>query len=100
MAVKIGEKEVLGYLATTSSILIKYLLTNSLPLGADSLIEDLKLRAGISGLATVSLVRRLLAFNGEIQKARRQLQGSTNPNSQLIMESLLWQWSRLIQPIV
>jgi DNA polymerase-3 subunit delta' len=100
LAVKIGEKEVLGYLATTSSILIKYLLTNSRPLEADSLIEDLKLRTGISGLATVSLVRRLLAFNGEIQKARRQLQGSTNPNSQLIMESLLWQWSRLVQTAV
>lgn len=99
LAVKIGEKEVLGYISSTTSILIKYLLTNSRPLEADSLIENLKLHAENSGLSRVLLVRRLLGFNAGIQESRRQLQANTNPNPQLIIESTLWQWSRLEEKV-
>ncbi|MBT8145260.1 MAG: DNA polymerase III subunit delta' [Gammaproteobacteria bacterium] len=41
------------------------------------------------------LLARLLAVNGSVDEARKQLAGSSNPNPQLLLEGILWRWSRL-----
>lgn len=97
VAKKIGESSVLGYLATTSSILIKYLLTNQRPQDADEEIDRLWSVLTSANLPSRPTTLRLMDLYAEIQQARRQLSGSTNPNPQLIMESLLWRWSNLLR---
>jgi len=42
------------------------------------------------------LAKRLMGFYQDALLARRQLLGGANPNAQLILESLLWRWSRLL----
>jgi DNA polymerase-3 subunit delta' len=95
LAGKLGETSVLGYLSATSSILIKYLLTNQRPPDADQAIDNLWSIFELEKMTGRSVAVSLLSFYEESQKARRELAGSTNPNSQSIMESLLWQWSKL-----
>jgi DNA polymerase-3 subunit delta' len=93
---KLGEDSAVGYLLNTSTILIKYLLGESQQQGGDyvSLL-------GISELLRDSdqdkkyQIACLLAFYESALACRQQLQSSTNPNPQLIMESLLWRWHQL-----
>ena len=96
MASNIGELTALRYLGNTSSILIKYLLTNRRPDDADELTEALYALFEASGLATQALAMNLMGFYTEVRLASKQLSSSTNPNPQLLMESLLWRWSRLL----
>ena len=93
----IGALQVLEYLAATSSILIRYLLTRQRPQDADEAIEVLWSVIGSSNRAAKPLALGLMDFYEEIQRARTQLMGGSNPNPQLILESLLWHWSKLSQ---
>lgn len=43
-------------------------------------------------------VTRLIQFNRMAEEAHRQLKSVSNPNPQLILESLLWRWSRITVP--
>ena len=93
---KLGEDSAVGYLLNTSTILIKNLLGESQQQGGDyvSLL-------GISELLRESdqdkkyQIACLLAFYESALVCRQRLQSSTNPNPQLIMESLLWRWHQL-----
>lgn len=96
---KIGEKAAVGYLSHTSTILIKYLLdegqgieNNAAVLSLAQHLSDSQTANGNSGKA---LVNKLLGFYEMAQNAQQQLLSSSNPNPQLIVESLLWQWQRL-----
>ena len=93
---KLGEDSAVGYLLSTSTILIKYLLNNSQLQGGD--------HASLMGIADSlrgseqdrkSQLSSLLAFYEAALVSRQQLQSSTNPNPQLILESLLWRWHNL-----
>lgn len=94
---KIGEAEVLQHFAESLSTLIKYLLTDVSESDIDPTLEGLyKIMRPESTKATQqNIATGLLNFHTEIETARKQLSSSTNPNPQLIMESLLWHWSRL-----
>ena len=80
-------------LANTSSILIKYLLTKN-----SELINSTELKHMANTLHLVSsqsqLIKQLLLFYRELETARRNLESVSNPNPQLIIETLLWTWSR------
>jgi len=41
------------------------------------------------------LLGRMLAVNQSIDEARKQLASASNPNPQLLLEGILWRWSRL-----
>ena len=101
LSAKIGELDVLGYLASTSSILVKCLLSNEETAKEPREVEQptLALYAVLASShdKVNSTAKRLLRFNSEVEQARRQLAASTNPNPQLIMESLLWHWSKIAQ---
>jgi DNA polymerase-3 subunit delta' len=43
------------------------------------------------------LLARLMSVNGSVDEARRQLASTSNPNPQLLLEGILWRWSRLIR---
>ena len=91
----LGETVTVEYLLASSTILVKALLTGD---------ESAAKRNGLGPLwsamhsqpATVTLAKRLMGFYQDALVARRQLLGGANPNGQLILESLLWRWSRLL----
>jgi DNA polymerase-3 subunit delta' len=92
---KIGELLSIGYLIEVSTILIKDLLTESEPRSASTEINGLSSRLRKSGIESRSLNVKLLNYQQELVKGRHQLMSGSNPNPQLIMESLLWQWTKL-----
>lgn len=96
LAGKLGEASAIGYLREVSTILIKYLLINQQ--AGDMQPEQQSLLALVRAKCTDSrrLLTELMAFYGQVHEAQRQLSSGTNPNAQLIMESLLWHWSRLM----
>ncbi|MFT4861358.1 MAG: DNA polymerase-3 subunit delta' [Pseudohongiellaceae bacterium] len=94
---KQGELVTIGYLEQVSTILIKYLLTNSKPPLMDAGAEAVASALLRLGKQPVQLGAILLGYQQELQKARRQLLSTSNPNPQLIMESLLWRWSLLFK---
>lgn len=91
------ESEVLQHFSTFLSKLTKYSLTGS------EVNEDDPALQGMYALLVPSKERSLAQrvasslalFYTEVETARRQLASSTNPNPQLIMESILWRWSKL-----
>lgn len=97
LATKIGEVEILRYLSSTSSTLVKCLLSNKQerPPGIEKSTEALYAALSSQPEHTSSAAKRLMQFYSEVELARRQLAASTNPNPQLIMESLLWHWSKI-----
>jgi len=92
VAIKMGDASAVEYLLRTSSIVIRSLLTNAAD--ADKLMIDL-VNTFVGKNNAETTVKHLLLFNLETEKALRQLQSGTNPNAQLLLESLLWQWSQL-----
>lgn len=96
IAVKMGDASAVEYLLRTSSIVIRSLLTNAADndKDKDKLIIDL-VKTFVGKNSTGTTVKHLLLFNLETEKALRQLRSGTNPNAQLLLESLLWQWSQL-----
>jgi DNA polymerase III subunit delta' len=94
---KIGESDVLQHFSAFLSKLTKYSLT-----GKEDGEQDSDLQ-GLYALLTPSLEQSLVQkvsaslafFYTEIETARRQLASGTNPNPQLVMESILWRWSKL-----
>lgn len=94
-ASKIGELLSIGYLIEFSTILIKDLLTEAEPLSDSAAINALSSRLRKTGIESKNLSRKLLNYQQELVKGRHQLMSGSNPNPQLIMESLLWQWTKL-----
>ncbi|MSR12038.1 MAG: DNA polymerase III subunit delta' [Gammaproteobacteria bacterium] len=92
IAMKIGDSVAVEYLLQTSSIVIRSLLTNETE-HPDSLKALAQIFSSFED--RTGLVKRLLLFNLAAEKSQRQLLGGTNPNAQLMLESLLWQWSSL-----
>jgi DNA polymerase-3 subunit delta' len=94
---KQGELATIGYLEQVSTILIKYLLTNTKPAAMGGGMEALGAALISSGKQPAQLGAIVLAYQLQLQLARRQLISTANPNPQLIMESLLWRWSLLLK---
>lgn len=97
LASKIGESLVLQQFSVFLSKLTKYSLTglrenedDAALNGMYSLLEPPSEDAHRQAVAST-----LSRFYTEVELARRQLASSANPNPQLIMESILWRWSRL-----
>ena len=95
-AAKLGEHVSIGYLLNLSTLLVKSAITGA---SANNL-EDSPVSRLIQALDQAGQNRKiqtegLLSFYQSALAGRQQLAGSTNPNPQLIMESLLRQWARL-----
>ena len=95
LAGKIGEQAVIGYLVQVSTILIKYLLINQQPTEMEPEHQALLAIFQQNKPASTPVLLMLMRYYDQLQEAHKQLLGSTNPNPQLIMESLLWRWSQL-----
>lgn len=97
LASKLGEKAAVGYLSQTSTILIKYLLDEGQSIDGNSSMSSLAehLSNCAEGVRGKKLVNQLLEFYGTAQQAQQQLGSGSNPNPQLIVESLLWRWQNL-----
>ncbi len=97
LSAQTGESEILQQLSAFLSKLTKYSLTGSEERGDEPALQSLyALLAPSNDPASSQVVASSLSrFYNEVEMARRQLASSTNPNPQLIMESILWQWSKL-----
>ena len=106
LSLKIGESAAIGHFLTASTILMKSLISdvqrpesvdsndaalNELP----SQLLALKQAITASSGSPKASLHHLMGFYQEVLLAKRQLLSSSNPNPQLIMESLLWQWKQL-----
>lgn len=94
-ASKIGEALSIGYLIEVSTILVKDLLTQAAPQSDSAEIIALSSRLRKTGIERRHLSLLLLDYQQELVKGRHQLMSGSNPNPQLIIESLLWQWTKL-----
>ena len=95
-AAKLGEPVAIGYLLNLSTLLVKSAATGATLITAENpsvsrLIQALDQAEHSSKAQTEDLLR----FYQSALDGRQQLASSTNPNPQLIMESLLRQWARL-----
>ena len=95
-AAKLGEHAAIGYLLNLSTLLVKSAVTGA----SATNLEDppvSRLIQAVDQAEKNSKVQTegLLNFYQSALGCRQQLAGSTNPNPQLIMESLLRQWARL-----
>jgi len=99
LAKKIGEQVVVRYLIQVSIILVKYLLTNQQSSELESGHQELLSMFQAGKAVSISLPLSLMRYYDQVQESHRQLLSSTNPNPQLIMESLLWRWSQLSRSI-
>lgn len=98
LASKLGEQPVMGYLSEVSTILIKYLLINQEPKDLEPEHRELLSVLCPKNHANRQFLQNLMRYNQQLSIAQRQLMSGTNPNPQLIVESLLWRWSHLRDP--
>ena len=94
---KNSESEVLQHFSAFLSKLTKYSLTGIIDNEGDPALQSMYalLVPSKEKQLAQAVARSLAHFYTEVETARRQLASSTNPNPQLIMESILWQWSKL-----
>jgi len=94
---KNGESEVLQHFSGFLSKLTKYSLTGIEENKDDHALQSMYtlLVPSKEKLLSQAVASSLALFYTEVESARRQLASNTNPNPQLIMESILWQWSKL-----
>ena len=95
-AAKLGEHAAIGYLLNLSTLLVKSAVTGA----TATTLEDPPVSRLIRAIDQAEQSRKvqtegLLSFYQSALNGRLQLASSTNPNPQLIMESLLLQWARL-----
>ena len=97
LVAKNGESEVLQHFSTFLSKLTKYSLTGIIDNEGDPGLQSMYALLIPSKEKSIAqtVARSLALFYTEVETARRQLASTTNPNPQLIMESILWQWSKL-----
>jgi DNA polymerase-3 subunit delta' len=95
LAAIIGELRVMGHLSNIVSILIKYLLTKQRSFIEENTLGELPGTFERLTQNQGTVVKDLLVLYDEIELAKRQLPSASNPNPQLIMESLIWNWFNL-----
>jgi DNA polymerase-3 subunit delta' len=97
LVAKNGESEVLQHFSAFLSKLTKYSLTGIIDNEDDSAFQSMYtlLVPSKKKLIAQAVASSLACFYTELETARRQIASNTNPNPQLIMESILWQWSKL-----
>ncbi|MDP6414301.1 MAG: DNA polymerase III subunit delta' C-terminal domain-containing protein [Gammaproteobacteria bacterium] len=96
LASKIGESAVVGHLLLTSSILIKSLSSNQRPGESTNEIDNLYSLLIARERPIHSLLIELMQFYDAVIAARKQMLSGSNPNTQLIIESLIWRWYQFI----
>ena len=95
-AAKLDEQVAIGYMLNVTIQLIKSAIKGSTGAGPESpSISRLVHALGQTESSSKVLAERLLSFYQSALEGRQQLASSTNPNPQLIMESLLQQWVQL-----
>ncbi|MDA0279943.1 MAG: DNA polymerase III subunit delta' [Proteobacteria bacterium] len=97
LVAKNGESEVLQYFSAFLSKLTKYSLTGIVDNEDDPTLQSMYALLVPSKEKSIAqtVASSLALLYTEVETARRQLASTTNPNPQLIMESILWQWSKL-----
>lgn len=96
MGAKTGELSILEHFAEFLSIFIKRL-------GGVDAVEsnageiELGQLIPASEIAVKNRLIRLLTFRKEVTTAINQLQSGSNPNPQLLLESVFWQWQELFR---
>jgi len=91
---KLDTEMVITQLQQTSSMLIKALLTDVIDL--DERHKAFTQFLDSSGMAQQVLARNLMQFGEAVNLAQQQQRSGTNPNLQLLLESVLQNWSKIV----
>ena len=96
-ALKLGETPAIACLLKTSVVLTRQLINRSGE-SSDSVQQACKVLSEVnrgrrSGMAA------LLRFHSVTLQANRELNSASNPNAQLLLESLLWRFEQLASPV-
>ncbi|MBL4821185.1 MAG: DNA polymerase III subunit delta' [Gammaproteobacteria bacterium] len=86
---------VMEYLWQTTALIIKYLLCKDDRFLVSSEIRTIVNTLQQRGGSEDDCLARLLQLNRSAEDARRQLNGMSNPNRQLVLESMMWRWARI-----
>lgn len=100
LASKFGDIAAIEYLLWISSILIKCILCAQAPPASEQAVGQLWSLFAAAKSPGRDQAMALLNYQQEVSMARNQLMSASNPNSQLILESLLWQWSELCRQLL
>tara|TARA_B100001123_G_scaffold256955_1_gene286448 strand:- start:365 stop:1327 length:963 start_codon:yes stop_codon:yes gene_type:complete len=97
LATKLEQAKVIRYLLEVSTMLVRYLLIDQQPRGFRSEHTDLfeLFRINHQPAQQMQILRNLIDFYDMVMESQKNLLSKANPNSQLILESLLWRWSQL-----
>jgi DNA polymerase-3 subunit delta' len=79
----------------TTATLVKYLLCKDSALLATSEHRALAKALQLENNSANKALARLVYLNKAADDARKQIASSSNPNPQLVLESMMWRWSRL-----
>ncbi len=91
----LGAEKVLEWLWQITTLMLKQLLGIEQPAAGGKEVLHLYRLMSEASLAGDELLTRLLAMNRAAEEARLQLAGVSNPNGQLVLEGIMWRWSRL-----
>jgi hypothetical protein len=92
----IGAEKIMDWLWQTSSLTVKHLLLHEPPEAAGQALRLIYQALAGSARSEDEILARLLGINQAAEEARQQLIGASNPNPQLVLEGILWRWSRLV----
>ncbi len=91
----IGIEKILEQLWYLTTECIKGILLAQWDSEGDIQLQSILQNLVSSSLSRDELLTRLLSVNASVDEAHKQLTGNSNPNGQLILEGILWRWSRL-----
>jgi len=91
----IGADRVLEWLWQLSVNLIKHQLLQHRVPAADARVAQIQHILQAGSREQDEILTRLLAINRAVEEARLHVSSPANPNPQLVLESILWRWSRL-----
>lgn len=100
----LGPQKILDWFWQTSTLTVKYWLArHGTTADGDAGDQDeqrkqiaaICRRLGASPRTADEILARLMMISQAVNEARQQLGGASNPNPQLMLEGLLWRWSRL-----
>ena len=93
----IGADKILEQLWHLTATTIKQFLAANEEDSADQQLALILQELSNSSRSENDLLGRMLAVNHSVDEARKQLASASNPNSQLLLEGILWRWSRLVR---
>lgn len=91
----LGVEKIMEWLCQTTSQVLKLWLCDEPPAVSNRELSRIYSLLTSSSRSDDEVLSRLMSISRTMDEARQQVAGVSNPNPQLVLESILWRWSRL-----